>query len=197
MDLIHPDYRQLVENRIRQVQLEGAPTSAAQLKFVRLDGEVIDVEVRGIPFVSKGERAVQAVITDITDRKRAEEALRNSEDGYRELFENANDIIYTHDLEGTFTSLNRAGERITGYSREEARRMKISDVLAPEYLALARQMMAQKEKGRAPTVYELEIITKDRRLVRLEVSTRLIFKNRKPVAIQGIARDLTDRKRSE
>ena len=197
MDLVHPDFRALATERIRQVQTQLVASSPCEQKFITLDGRVIDVEVRGMPFTFKGERAVQTVITDITDRKRAEEALRSSEDGYRELFENANDIIYTHDLDGCFTSLNRTGERITGYTREEARRLKISDVVAPEYLALAREMIAQKKTGRAPTVYELEIITKNGRRVRLEVSTRLIFKNRKPVGIQGIARDLTDRKRSE
>jgi PAS domain S-box-containing protein len=197
LDLVHQDYQDLAEARVPNVETDSIASFPSEQKFVTLDGRIIDVEVRGMPFTFNGEPAVQAVIGDITNRKRSEEALRSSEDGYRELFENANDIIYTHDLEGTFLSLNRAGERITGYSREEARHMKISDVVAPEYLSLARQMITQKEMGRAPTVYELEIITKDGRHVRLEVSTRIILKNRKPVSIQGIARDLTDRKRSE
>jgi PAS domain S-box-containing protein len=116
---------------------------------------------------------------------------------YSELFENANDIIYTHDLNGNFTSLNRSGERITGYSREEASTMNIADVISPEYLDFARKMMAQKAADKTPTVYEIDIISKPGRRVRLEVSTRLIFRDGKPVGIQGIGRDLTERKHSE
>ena len=119
------------------------------------------------------------------------------EESYRELFENANDIIYTHDLSGNFTSLNRSGERITGYSREEAMKMNIADVLAPDYLKVAREMIAQKAAKKTSTVYELEIISKSGRRVRLEFSTRLIFRDGKPVGVQGIGRDLTERKRSE
>src|SRR5215467_6991077 len=76
---------------------------------------------------------VRGVVRDITDQQNADETMRESEERYRELFENANDIIYTHDLQGNFTSLNRSGERITGYSREETMTMNIADVVAPEY----------------------------------------------------------------
>jgi PAS domain S-box-containing protein len=140
---------------------------------------------------------VIGVATDTTDHRKAQQALEENEQRYRELFENANDIIYTHTLAGNFTSLNRSGEEITGYSCAEALQMNIVDVLAPEYVSLARQMLAQKKNQRTPTVYELEIITKNTGRVRLEVSTRLIYKDGKPVGVQGIARDLTERKRSE
>jgi PAS domain S-box-containing protein len=75
--------------------------------------------------------------------------------------------------------------------------MNIADVLSPEYVTVAREMMARKRDDRAPTVYELEIVTKGNRCVRLEVSTRLIYNDGKPVGVQGVGRDLTERKRSE
>lgn len=315
LDVVHPDSRDIVRRRIREVEELGESTALNEQKHIRLNGDAIDVEVAGIPFVFRGRPAVQAVIRDVTDRRRGREALRQSEarlrtvvgsaslvlfaldrngvftlsegeglkalglkpgelvgqsvfelypgnpevlesvgralageafagaidvgdltfetrytpltddasnvvgvigvatditenrkaqkalqeneQRYRELFENANDIIYTHDLAGNFTSLNRSGEKITGYLREEAFRMNIIDVLAPEYVTIAQQMIARKTDDQAPTVYELEIITKKGRRVRLEVSTRLIYHDRKPIGVQGVARDLTDRKRSE
>ncbi len=161
-------------------------------------GELI-FDIRYSPLTDEDESVlgVIGVATDITDNRRAEASIRESEERYRELFENANDIIYTHDLQGNFTSLNRSGERITGYSREEASTMNVADVIAPEYLNLAREMIAHKASEKVSTVYEIDIISKEGRRVRLEVSTRLIFRDGKPVGVQGIGRDLTERKHSE
>ena len=82
--------------------------------------------------------------------------------------------------------MNRSGEQITGYSREEALQMNIVDVLAPEYVSIARQMIVRKTDDKAPTVYELEIVTKNGRRVRLEVSTRLIYQEGKPVGSRAL-----------
>ena len=136
-------------------------------------------------------------VARLVERRRTSAALRESEERYRELFENANDIIYTHDLQGNFTSLNRSGERITGYSREETMTMNVADVIAPEYLNLARAMIQHKASEKVSTVYEIDIISKQGRRIRLEVSTRLIYREGMPVGVQGIARDLTERKHSE
>jgi PAS domain S-box-containing protein len=208
LEVVHPDYCDHVNEGIDYIQTFEMPTTLAEQKYLRLDGSVIDVEVTGLPFTSEGKSAVLSVIRDITEKKQARETLRNaekraeasireSEQRYRELFENANDIIYTHDLQGNFTSLNRSGERITGYSREEAALMNVADVIAPEYLNLAREMIAHKASEKVSTVYEIDIISKHGRRVRLEVSTRLIFSDGKPIGVQGIGRDLTERKQSE
>ncbi len=138
-----------------------------------------------------------AMLRTRAEHARAEEALRESKERYRDLVENANDIIYTYDLTGNFTSLNRAGEIVTGYTRYEAPAMNLAQVVAPEYLDLSRQMLSRKLREGGPTTYDLGIITKDGRRVLLEVSNRLIYKEGRPVGVQGIARDITDRKRAE
>jgi len=137
-----------------------------------------------------------ARVIDITDRRRAEQNLRASEQRYRDLFENANDIVYTHDLQGNFTSINAAGERVTGYSRAEALRMNISRIVAPESWPLsARGSMGSC--GRGAATYEFDILAKDGSRVSLEVSTRLQLEDGRPVGIHGVARDTTGRKVAE
>ena len=164
---------------------------------VELQDLIFDVRYSPLTDEANSIVGVIGVATDITDQVRVEAAIRESEERYRELFENANDIIYTHDLAGNFTSLNRSGELITGYTSEEAALMNVADVIAPEYLTMARGMIAHKASERVSTVYELDIITKQGRRVRLEVSTRLVFRDGKPIGVQGIGRDLTERKKSE
>ena len=131
---------------------------------------------------------------DITERKRGEGALRDSEERYRDLVENAHDIIYSHDLAGNYTSMNKAGELITGYTHEEALRLNLARTVAPEYLANSIEMLRRKLAGERVTAYEMELIRKDGRRVAVEVNTKLVFQNGVPVGVQGIARDVTDRK---
>lgn len=169
-------------------------------KSIRME---YDLDINGENFWFAGiispmmKDSVILVARDITESQLAEEALKISEERYRDLFENANDLIYTHDLEGNFTSLNHAGEVITGYSHSEALTMKISQVVAPEFVETAREMTARKIAGEHTSAYELEIISKLGDRVSLELSTRLIHQNGVPVGVQGIGRDITERKRAE
>src|SRR5690242_13528570 len=188
---VYADTPQVGENIRRALKGESFTSS------VNIGELVFDVRYSPLTDEHDNVLGVIGVATDITDNRRAEASIRESEERYRELFENANDIIYTHDLQGNFTSLNRSGERITGYSREEAALMNVADVIAPEYLNLAREMIAHKASEKVSTVYEIDIISKHGRRVRLEVSTRLIFSDGKPIGVQGIGRDLTERKHSE
>ena len=131
------------------------------------------------------------------ERKRAEDALGESEVRYRDLVENALDMIFTLDLEGNFTSVNQASENMTGYTSEEAMTMNTAQFIAPEYQEIAATMVAKKLAGQDVLPYELEVIAKDGGRVAVEVNTRIIYKNDIPVGLQGIGRDITERKQLE
>ena len=171
---------------------------------MRSDGNEIPLELT-ITAIGELPRPIfTAFIRDLTERKRseaerkqAEEELRKSEERYRISVENAHDIIYEHDLEGKYTSINKAGEQITGYTLDETLKLNIADTVAPEHVNKARQMIGAKLAGQSITAYELEIIAKDGRRIPVEVNTSLVFQNGIPIGVQGIARDVTERKHLE
>ena len=112
---------------------------------------------------------------------------------YRELVENASDIIYTHDLEGRFTWVNKACERVTGYTVAEALRLRVWDVVVPEQQQAVRASI-EKRLSSEMQIFDLEILAKDGRRVPLELAGRLIYRGYRPVGVQGIARDVTERR---
>jgi len=211
-DITAPDQLDLVRRKLSAKVDGGGGQTVYEVDCIRKDGARISLEVNSNVIIRDGVPiAIQGIARDITERKRADEALRQSEarfrtlveairkneERYRDLFENANDLIYTHDMEGNFTSLNRAGEIITGYSREEALKMNIGQVVAPEFLDVAKTMISKKVESDGPTTYELEIVSKSGERVTLELSTRLMIADGLPVGVQGIARDITERRQAE
>ncbi|MEN3334596.1 MAG: hypothetical protein V7641_3961 [Blastocatellia bacterium] len=169
------------------------------LRLRRKDGADVWVIVCATPiFNERGEFIGSlSMQTDITNRKRIEEELKKSEERYRDLIENAHDIIYTHDLKGNYISVNKAVEQILGYTPEESLRMNLIQTVAPEYVETARQMVAKKLAGEKVTAYYLEIMAKNGRRIAVEVNTRLIHQDGTPVGVMGIARDVTERKQLE
>ncbi len=137
---------------------------------------------------------------DITERERMVEALRESEERYRKLFENANDALATFTLDGTITTVNRAAERLLGWSREELLGQHVSKFATPASVALAAERAQRFLAGErlASSTFETELVHKDGRLVMVEARTRAIRDAAgKPVGFQGIYRDVTERKRME
>ncbi len=160
-------------------------------------GQDLIVSLLSLTVETDGASARILLIDDETERHNTEEALRSSEERFRELFENANDVIFSHDLKGTIQEVNRAAEYLTGYSRTEVLGKNFEELIAPEARHLASDIVRAHLGGSAPQHYELPIISKSGKLRFLEVSTRIMYRRGHPIAIQGIGRDITERKQAQ
>ncbi|MBI5386313.1 MAG: PAS domain S-box protein [Verrucomicrobia bacterium] len=133
--------------------------------------------------------------TDLIRQKLEREAMLEAR--YRDLVENASDLVYCHDPAGNFTSFNRACERLTGYSQEEGLRLNLAQLVVPEQVEMVRRRIADKLKSNTTSPYEVELQAKNGRRFWVEVSSQLILGEGRPVGVQGIARDITKRRATE
>jgi PAS domain S-box-containing protein len=182
----------------KRILATGDPIIAKEERETWPGGRISWVSTTKVPVRHADGRILGTfgVTRDITPRKRAQIALEASERRYRELIENANDVIYTHDLAGAIKSLNKAGQIVSGYSLDEACQLNVNDLVAPGYLGDAMEMTRRKLRGIPTTTYEIEIVGKAGRRIPLEVNTQILFEDGKPVAVQGIGRDITERRRA-
>ena len=134
---------------------------------------------------------------DITELKRAEGALRESEIRYRRLVDNAPDVIYTISWDGTLTSLNPAFEKITGWPCSEWLNKPFAELVHPDDLAKAVETFQQTMRGETPPPYELRIRTKSGDYLVGEFISKPLIEKGEVIGELGIARDITERKRAE
>jgi PAS domain S-box-containing protein len=135
-----------------------------------------------------------AMLQDETAVRQAEEDLRHSEERYRELFENANEMIFVQDLNGQVQALNRAAESLTGYSRNELLGEGFAQVLPPQSWEQMLDNVRAHLGGSPAQRFELPITSRGGTERHIEVSTRIVYRQGHPVGIQGIGRDITESK---
>lgn len=194
-DVLAPEVRHQFDEYMARLRKDGATTGIMYAQTKSGERRVWDYH-NSLRTEGVAKPVVRGMARDITEERRARQALRLSEERYRELFENARDALYVHDLSGRYTSFNRAAEELSGFSREEILGKHFSNFVAPGFLKDARTNLCKKLDLEGETTYEIELIRKDRSRVPLEVSSRLIYEKGKPVGVQGVARDITDRKRA-
>ncbi len=188
------------EQRRRQdllVELRRPVNTIGPFAHRSATGQELIVSMVSFSFQVDGDDARVVLIQDETARHMAEEALKSSEERFRELFENANDVIFLHDLKGKILAINRAAEYLTGYSRSEVLGHSFEQLIAPEARDLIHDFIRAHLGGSATQHYELPIVSKFGNRRFLEVSTRILYRRGQPVAIQGIGRDVTDRKQAQ
>jgi two-component system, cell cycle sensor histidine kinase and response regulator CckA len=150
-----------------------------------------------VPKETLNKDCLQKVLRHVIEGNRAENAVRQWERRFEDLFENSKDILFTMDLDGTVTSVNKAAEQVMGWSRGEALQKNIKSLVAPEHLALCSEMMRRILSEEPLQHFEIAILRKDGRKVLLEASARLLRSNERKESIQGIARDVTERRHLE
>jgi PAS domain S-box-containing protein len=198
MEFVHPDCRELVKNRMLEVMQTGNPLPPEEEKFIRLDGTAVDVEVQASPIRFEKTPAIQLIIRDITERKRAEEALKKSEELYHNLVETSQDLIWECDAEGRYTYLNPAWEQAFGYKLEEMLGKKFSDFQSPEMAMRDQKEFNHLLKGNTIKGFETVHIAKSGRQINLVFNAKFLRDSEgKICGTLGTAYDITERKRTE
>jgi PAS domain S-box-containing protein len=196
-EFVAPDDRErmIAFHNKRREHPESVP-GEYEFRLIDQNNNVRDMLCSATLLPDSGKSLISLV--DITRLKKSERALRESEKKYRELFENANDIIYTIDLEGNFTSANKSALETYGYSRDDILKTNIRQLIDPDHIQTVMEKIADKiSHSTASPPYELLTRTRNGKPVWVEVSARLIRDDDRNIGIQGIARDITERKRHE
>ena len=176
-------------------QLKDKGHALREIVQIGKDGRTIPLEVHAVLFDRDGRRMILSVARDITHRKQAESALRESESRFRQMFDAAGDIIIVHDLKGRITDANRTAHERLGYSREELLGKTIAELGTPESLPLLPVRILELDR-RGEATFNLDFQRKDGSHLPMEISARLIEHQGKPAVI-GVARDMTEHQRLE
>ncbi|MCD6384547.1 PAS domain S-box protein [Candidatus Sumerlaeota bacterium] len=127
-----------------------------------------------------------------------EETLRETQERYRALFERSLDCVYLHDLEGNFIDANPAALHLLGYKKEELATLNFKSLLSKDQIPKACKVLKEIiETGYQDGLTEFKLRCKNGEYVFVETTASMIYRNGRPYAIQGIARDITERKRTE
>ena len=177
----------------------GEKIPAYELEFVTKEGNKKTGVIQAIPIKDEKGKIISdlVVIPDITERKKMENTIKDSEEKYRDLFENANDIIQAVNPDGTFSYVNRAWKETLGYSEKEIASLTVFDIIHPDHKQHCKKMFKKIMSGENLDNFEITFITKDGKEIIVDGSISCRFKDDKPFSTRGIFRDITNRKKME
>ncbi len=171
---------------------------------IKLGGEVLGVMEFFSRSIQQPDNDLLEMMSNIgsqigqfAERRNAERELKESEERYRDLFENANDLIQSAAPDGSLIYVNRAWREALGYSEEEVFKLSLFDIIHPDSLTHCVEMFERVMSGEKLDHVEAMFVTKEGRTITVEGSTSCSLKDGKPVATRSIFRDITDRKRFE
>ncbi len=170
-----------------------------EVEMFAKSGRKLSIDLHAYAIKDEKDKVVGLVgmHTDITERKKAEEAVRESEEKYRGLIENINDFVYTLDLRGNVTSANKSALEVLGYAPEDLYNTNFMDLIPEKYQAKAvkdfQTVLDRGEIRNAVTVLK----SKKGKEIWAEFNSTAIVTDGKVVGTRGVVRDITERKRAE
>ena len=187
------------KNFNRQI-LENGFVQDEELNLIKKDGSALICSVSAVAIKDKNGKVkfFDGIIDDITERKQAEEALKKSEEKYRQLAETAKDVIIVLDLKGNVKYINHEGINLCGYSKEEIFKMNVNQVLPADKIPVSDNNFARRIAGdKSLLMYEIDFVHKKGNKIPVEIKSSLITEQGKPSGVLIIARDITERKQAE
>lgn len=164
----------------------------------RKNGTTLFVELSGST-LERGSGKMDIIVNahDITERKQADEDLRQSEEKYRDLFESAHDMIQSVSVEGKFDYVNKRWLDVMGYTPEEVKKLTLMDIIrrdqVPHCMSIYEKVMSGETFERVETIF----VTKQGKEIYVECNINGQFKDGKFVSARAIYRDVTERKIAE
>ncbi len=197
--IYHPDFQALIRDRAKaRMRGEDVPPQY-EVRLLRKDGTSFDGEINA-RMVSLGtEPGIQVWVRDITGRKLAEAALRESEEKYRTIIESIEEAYYEVDLAGHFTFLNDAAVQTLGYKRDEILGKNYGQILNPDNSAQISEVFGTVSMtGKSVKAYKWKYLTREGTEKDLELSVSLTRNSAgRPSGFRGICRDVSERTRAE
>ncbi|MFW5709647.1 MAG: PAS domain S-box protein [Chloroflexota bacterium] len=171
----------------------GEDTAVHAMKAGATDFFTKDKLIRLVPAVDREVRDAR----ERYKRREAEAELHSSEERYQTLFNLSLNAIYIHDLEGNFIDANPAALRLLGYDRKDLDGLNFQAIVLPDYIDESMETLKKTvELGYQYRAAEFRLRRKDGHIIDVETMASVIYRNNQPRAIQGIARDITHRKRA-
>jgi PAS domain S-box-containing protein len=199
-------YDQYIDRKNKRQRGEPIPDTF-EMEIIRTNGEIRNIRTIIKEVIWEGQKHDQIISIDITEQKKAEEALIKSEEKYRLLAEYASDLIWTIDFETKrFSFVSPSIEKMTGYTAAEAGEMSLEQILTQDSFQIATASLAEardietadNDNPRAENLLLLEMIHKNGQVIPTETRVSLIIDTTgKPVGSFGISRDITERKQAE
>jgi two-component system cell cycle sensor histidine kinase/response regulator CckA len=194
--LYHPDFQDIARRRAQAGILGADLPTQYEVKLRRKDGSWFYAEINAQPVRFDGEPAEQVWVRDITERKQAVEALRESEEKYRLLVENANDAIFISQ-DDTITFPNPKTVDLLGYSADELNRISFVDLIHPEDKTMVLENYLGKLEGKdSPSTYSFRIIYRAGEELWVQLNAVPITWEGRP-AVLNFLRDVTPEKKLE